>query len=230
MCGRSDWLGWQGTLQAPLPGTPQPHLACSKEGLAANTKTNTTTTAPHLVNLQLTRGWKSSLAQLCPFYRFHPSCCHPLRQSSFFFLPSLPSPRPLSSVIRLFAALSPISTSPRANLPRRPPLRSSRPPPRTPRRPFTPTVASDRRPARKPPGTPFRRARVKGTLDSNAPTSFQRRAVTMLSWRFYDTLQAASRMAGWLTSVAALVVMAYVMNRWPKTGGAVAAAMVGVRS
>ncbi|KAK0388919.1 hypothetical protein NLU13_2496 [Sarocladium strictum] len=49
----------------------------------------------------------------------------------------------------------------------------------------------------------------------------------MPSRRVWDSLQAVARMVGWLTSIAALVVMAYVINKWPRSGGAVAAAMVG---
>jgi hypothetical protein len=49
----------------------------------------------------------------------------------------------------------------------------------------------------------------------------------MPSSRFWKTVQAAARMLAWFNSIAALVVMAYVINKWPKTGGAVAAAMVG---
>jgi hypothetical protein len=52
----------------------------------------------------------------------------------------------------------------------------------------------------------------------------------MPSSRFWETVQAAARMLAWFNSIAALVVMAYVINKWPKTGGAVAAAMVGVRT
>lgn len=44
----------------------------------------------------------------------------------------------------------------------------------------------------------------------------------------YEGVQAIARLLGWLTSIAALLFMAYLINHWNSTGGAFAAAMVGV--
>jgi hypothetical protein len=41
-------------------------------------------------------------------------------------------------------------------------------------------------------------------------------------------LNAVARALGWLTSVATMVVLGFIVNRWPDKAGPVAAGIVGV--
>lgn len=41
-------------------------------------------------------------------------------------------------------------------------------------------------------------------------------------------LNAVARAMGWMTSVATMVVLGFIINRWPEKGGPIAAGIVGV--